>query len=249
MDDKLIRLARKINAIDNELKELSQVKNFKGLIFVNNELEKYKKFTNDVVNTYENYINIAQKEMSEEISTIKEQGDKLSYEGQENKEDLDRKIDQIKNDLGLIYEKINNSIEKIQDDILKKINAQAKQINNNKAIKDKELSEITKENLILKTNIKDLKEMFEKLELQKGDTGKSAYDIACELGFKGTAEEWIKSLHGKDGKDIELRGMRAFSDAPKDNKTYGRKNKNGYKLQVMEVVEHLITMTFPTNLK
>lgn len=31
--------------------------------------------------------------------------------------------------------------------------------------------------------------------------GMSAYEIAVHLGFRGTAEEFIKSLHGKDGKD------------------------------------------------
>lgn len=29
--------------------------------------------------------------------------------------------------------------------------------------------------------------------------GMSAYEIAVHLGFRGTAEEWLKSLHGKDG--------------------------------------------------
>lgn len=33
--------------------------------------------------------------------------------------------------------------------------------------------------------------------------GMSAYEIAVHLGFRGTAEEWLKSLKGKDGKDGE----------------------------------------------
>jgi len=33
----------------------------------------------------------------------------------------------------------------------------------------------------------------------KGDTGQSAYELAVQLGFEGTKEEWIASLHGKDG--------------------------------------------------
>lgn len=35
----------------------------------------------------------------------------------------------------------------------------------------------------------------------KGDPGDSAYVIALQLGFNGTKEEWIASLHGKDGSD------------------------------------------------
>ena len=31
--------------------------------------------------------------------------------------------------------------------------------------------------------------------------GKSAYELAVEQGFKGTLQEWLKSLQGKDGKD------------------------------------------------
>lgn len=37
-----------------------------------------------------------------------------------------------------------------------------------------------------------------------GQSGKSAYDIAVSLGFVGTAEEWLSSLNGKDGREIEL---------------------------------------------
>ena len=31
--------------------------------------------------------------------------------------------------------------------------------------------------------------------------GLSAYQIACNHGFKGTEAEWVESLHGEDGKD------------------------------------------------
>lgn len=34
-----------------------------------------------------------------------------------------------------------------------------------------------------------------------GDDGKSAYELAVENGYTGTEEEWIASLHGKDGAD------------------------------------------------
>lgn len=36
---------------------------------------------------------------------------------------------------------------------------------------------------------------------QKGDDGKSAYEIAVEHGFEGTEEEWLESLKGTDGKN------------------------------------------------
>lgn len=38
---------------------------------------------------------------------------------------------------------------------------------------------------------------------ENGAAGKSAYDIACDNGFDGDEEEWIKSLKGKDGKDAQ----------------------------------------------
>ena len=36
-------------------------------------------------------------------------------------------------------------------------------------------------------------------EMYKGDTGTSAYEIAVAHGFEGSEEEWLESLHGKDG--------------------------------------------------
>lgn len=34
-----------------------------------------------------------------------------------------------------------------------------------------------------------------------GDTGQSAYELAVELGFAGTEQDWINSLHGANGTD------------------------------------------------
>lgn len=34
-----------------------------------------------------------------------------------------------------------------------------------------------------------------------GDNGKSAYELAVELGFAGTEQDWINSLHGANGTD------------------------------------------------
>jgi len=41
------------------------------------------------------------------------------------------------------------------------------------------------------------------LSLIKGDSGKSAYDIAVECGYTGTKEEWLLSLKGNDGVGIK----------------------------------------------
>lgn len=37
------------------------------------------------------------------------------------------------------------------------------------------------------------------IELLKGNTGKGAYEIACDQGFKGTENQWIESLQGQNG--------------------------------------------------
>ena len=36
---------------------------------------------------------------------------------------------------------------------------------------------------------------------KNGENGKSAYDIACEQGYEGTADEWLNSLKGEKGDD------------------------------------------------
>ena len=41
------------------------------------------------------------------------------------------------------------------------------------------------------------------LALCKGETGKSAYEIALENGFEGNLEAWLDSLHGQNGQDGE----------------------------------------------
>lgn len=38
----------------------------------------------------------------------------------------------------------------------------------------------------------------------KGDTGDSAYELAVELGFEGTEQEWLASLQGTDGKNYGI---------------------------------------------
>lgn len=41
-------------------------------------------------------------------------------------------------------------------------------------------------------------------ETTKGDPGKSAYELALEEGYEGTLDEWLESLHGKDGETPDL---------------------------------------------
>lgn len=37
-------------------------------------------------------------------------------------------------------------------------------------------------------------------EVPEGEKGKTAYEVACDNGFKGTEKEWLESLAGEDGK-------------------------------------------------
>lgn len=57
-----------------------------------------------------------------------------------------------------------------------------------------------------------------------GDDGKSAYEIAVEKGFIGTEEEWLASLHGKDGADgyTPVKGVDYFDGAD------GKDGSDGY---------------------
>lgn len=41
--------------------------------------------------------------------------------------------------------------------------------------------------------------------------GYSAYQIAVQHGYEGTEEEWLESLHGKDGHSPEIRAERTGS--------------------------------------
>lgn len=38
-------------------------------------------------------------------------------------------------------------------------------------------------------------------EKYTGPAGKSAYDLAVEEGFQGTLDQWLESLHGRQGVD------------------------------------------------
>lgn len=226
MDDKLIRLARKVKTLEDELSHLSQIKDLEGLLVASTDMNsRYKKSINETVGMYKDYISNTKKELSDSLKAIKEEGKKKSIEDKKVTDDLDNKINKIKDDIKNVCTSLDKSIEDIQKDILKDIKEKNSQILLNFEKKDKEIAEVKKEIKPLVKDLKALRDLVNKLELQKGEDGKSAYDIACELGFKGTKEEWIKSLHGKDGQDIELRGLRAFSDVKNDNKMYARKNK------------------------
>ena len=226
MDDKLIRLARKVKTLEDELNKISKIKDLDGLLLANSDMSsRYRKSIAETVDVYKDYISNTKKELQDSLKAIQKEQTEKHTANKKNIDSLEAKLNKVKDDILNVSTSINKSIEDIQKDILKDIKDKNNQILLNLDKKDKELKEVKKENTSLNKDLKALKDLVGKLELQKGDDGKSAYDIACELGFKGTKEEWIKSLHGKDGQDIELRGLRAFSDAPKDNKMYARKNR------------------------
>jgi hypothetical protein len=47
-----------------------------------------------------------------------------------------------------------------------------------------------------------------------GADGLSAYEIAVKNGFEGTEQEWLDSLHGKDG-DTPVKGVDYWTDEDK----------------------------------
>lgn len=48
----------------------------------------------------------------------------------------------------------------------------------------------------------------------KGDTGQSAYELALALGFEGSEQDWIASLHGTDGADGKNYGIVVDGETP-----------------------------------
>lgn len=52
---------------------------------------------------------------------------------------------------------------------------------------------------VIAANLEELRYLV--FQGMTGDTGQSAYELAVELGFAGTEQDWINSLHGADGKD------------------------------------------------
>lgn len=63
--------------------------------------------------------------------------------------------------------------------------------------------------------------------------GKSAYELAVEAGFKGTQEEWLYSLKGKDGVDGKdgyspVKGKDYFDGQPGRDGRDGKDGKDGY---------------------
>lgn len=55
--------------------------------------------------------------------------------------------------------------------------------------------------------------------LFKGETGKSAYEIAVENGYVGTEAEWIESLNGKDGQDSTVTVTDLYESAKENGLT------------------------------
>ena len=50
-------------------------------------------------------------------------------------------------------------------------------------------------------------------EVPEGEKGKTAYEVACDNGFKGTEKEWLESLAGEDGKS----GVYVGAEEPQDD--------------------------------
>ncbi|MEF2293138.1 collagen-like protein [Virgibacillus dokdonensis] len=51
---------------------------------------------------------------------------------------------------------------------------------------------------------------------EKGDAGKSAYQIAVDNGFKGTEQEWLASLKGAKGDSVKGKDGVSVTDIASD---------------------------------
>ena len=66
-------------------------------------------------------------------------------------------------------------------------------------------------------------------------TGKSAYEIAVENGFKGTEQEYLASLKGADGKDAEKITVQDLYEA------------SGFEGTLQEFIKEYLSLTTPEN--
>lgn len=55
---------------------------------------------------------------------------------------------------------------------------------------------------VIAANLEELRYLV--FQGMRGENGDSAYELAVELGFEGTEQEWLDSLHGKDGKNYGI---------------------------------------------
>lgn len=65
-----------------------------------------------------------------------------------------------------------------------------------------------------------------------GNNSKSAYQVAVENGFQGSEEDWLKSLHGADGKDggdLDIEEI------------YAAAAKNGYEGSFLEFLKEYLS--------
>lgn len=119
------------------------------------------------------------------------------------KNELESKLADIKNDLPSI-----NSLAKQADLIKVQALAQsAKSISEenaesltNKADKDDIPNSWDWNKIINKPDVATRADL-ENIKMTSGKDGKSAYQIAVDHGFVGSEEEWLQSLHGKDGRN------------------------------------------------
>lgn len=69
----------------------------------------------------------------------------------------------------------------------------------------------------------------------QGTPGKTAYELAVENGFKGTEQEYLASLHGKDGKDAEKITVQELYEA------------SGYKGTLQQFIDEYLNLSVPEN--
>lgn len=83
------------------------------------------------------------------------------------------------------------------------------------------------ENPPVRMSVEDEKSTKMRAELVDALYGESAYEIALKHGFEGTEEEWLASLHGKDGKD-GVDGKNGIDGKDGRDGTDGKDGKDGY---------------------
>lgn len=85
-------------------------------------------------------------------------------------------------------------------------------------------------------------------EAEAGKDGKSAYELAVQLGYVGTLDEWIASLHGKDGttpdmseysKTTEIEALMKQEIAPVAEESHTHDNKAALDALTSELMAEL----------
>ena len=108
------------------------------------------------------------------------------------------------------------------------------------------LSEIQALKIQYEAKIKELTTTLDNIDVTtvKGDNGKSAYEIAVQNGYEGSALEWLKSLIGEDGKsftfDMFTPEQLASFKGLDGKSAYEIAVQNGYEGSALEWLKSLI---------